>query len=426
MCVWQQPVYSVEFRTTMLGLRKAVHHGSRTLFGKRITDSRTLFLAIDRNLSGFVTRAELAKALRQLGLVQNEHRGETLMEEVPLLRERATSTGSPDYPTGAVDWLEFVRVSRVDGERSPPEEKLRMGSPQHAADEGRRARQQQLALESQMNPDHIGWQEHGTGAGSDLQHGSAGTGGLGLEPDRLPAASVDTSLELCMAADETRRAAFKHCDVNGQGWLNLHQVNNAASEIWPQLRTSSVQLRRTCRAAVAHAYHAADESDDGRIGRREFKLFCEYLVYFYRRWDSVFAKLGTVRSNGGIETCVLNVTQFKCGCEQLGMLQVASDKQFLELVRVSSETTLGELVATLGAHEVPLDVFASWCARHQRGELSHSATTATGISLRASRDGRTKKSTGTGDNAQMTWAQGTPSAILVAPSPLRDGERRSR
>jgi len=402
----------------MLRLRQAVHNGSRTLYGKRITDSRTLFLAIDRQLSGFVTRGDLAKALRQLGLVQHEHRGETLMEEVPLLRERATSKGSLDCPAGAVDWLEFVRVSKVDGERSPPQEKLRLGSPQRAADEGRRARQQQLALESQMNPDCIGWHDHVAGAGSDDVHnGKAGADELRLGSDPPRAAGVDTFLDLCVAADEARRVAFKHCDVNGNGWLNFHEVDNAASEIWPQLRTSSVQLRRVCRAAVAHAYHAADESDDGRIGKREFKLFCEYLVYFYRRWDSIFARLGTVRSNGGNETCVLNLTEFKRGCEQLGLLQAANDKQFLELVRASSDPSI------VGAHVVPLDVFTSWCARQQRGEFSQSAPTASGISHGASRDGRTK-STGTGDCAQR--AQSTTSAILAAPSPLRDGERRSR
>lgn len=399
----------------MLGLRKAVHHGSRTLFGKRITDGRTLFLAIDRTREGFVTRAELAKALKQLGLVTSEQRAETLMEEVPLLRERTASNGSAEGSQGrrdgAVDWLEFLRVSRVDGEKSPTEARPRLGSPQHAADEGRRARQQQLALEIQMNPDDIGWQHHRAGAGSDLEHGSAGADELRLESDGPLGASF--GLELCVPTGETRRAAFTRCDVNENGWLNLHEVNNAAAAIWPQLCTTrSVQAQRNYRAAVTQAYHAADENDDGHIGKREFQLFCEYLVYFYQRWGSIFSRLGTVRSFGGYETYVLDITHFKRGCEQLGLLHAANDAQFLELASASSS------LAMRGAQVVLLDVFATWCARKHRAQPSRAGTTTdTGCGT---------NDTGTGGGTRAVLPRDTRSVIQAAPSPLRDGERRSR
>lgn len=376
-----------------------------------------------------MTRAGLGEALQRLGLVTCALRAEALMEEVPLLSERATSNLSPGSGPAdhvrAVDWPEFLRVSRVDGERSPPSQRGRFVSPQHAADGGRRARQQQLALEDQMNSASVEWQQRSSGVNGNLERGSASNDVQQLGSDKLFLATADIIPDLCVPLTEARQAAFKRCDRNGNGWLNLHEIDIAASELWPQLYTSSSgHPHRLRKCAVAHAYHAADENDDGHIGRREFKLFCDYVVYFYQRWDSVFARLGTVPSNGASDSPMLDIAQFRHGCKQLGLQHMANDGQFQRLVRVSSDVAIREAGASPGALVIFLDVFATWCARQQRAQLSSSPTTA------GATDGDTGCNewgrTGSHESARVAWAQAAPSGTNALPSPMRDGERRSR
>ena len=83
--VYTEPkVYSVEFRTTMLRLRHALEGGQRSLFGRTVRDGRTLFMALDQNKDGAVSREEIAGGLHRLGIQMDTTRAETLMEEIPL------------------------------------------------------------------------------------------------------------------------------------------------------------------------------------------------------------------------------------------------------------------------------------------------------------------------------------------------------
>ena len=77
-------MYSVEFRTTMLRLRHALEGGHRSLFGRTVRDGRTLFMALDQNKDGAVSREEIAGGLHRLGIQMDTTRAETLMEEIPL------------------------------------------------------------------------------------------------------------------------------------------------------------------------------------------------------------------------------------------------------------------------------------------------------------------------------------------------------
>ena len=169
--------------------------------------------------------------------------------------------------------------------------------------------------------------------------------------------SAQPSGTLAMPEAEVRLTAFKAADVNGNTWLSLHEVNAAALQIWPAL----TPRHRVNTAVVVHAYHAADENDDGKIGRREFRLFCVYVVYF-SRWWSTLESVGTVRfrESGTPTSMVVDATGFEEGCAALGVPHSAA--QFLELMSGSAAASQAA-GAPVGEQVVPLDVFATWCAR---------------------------------------------------------------
>ena len=431
-------VYSVEFRTIMLGLRKAVQHGNRTLFGKRITDGRTLFLAIDKHREGVIYRADLAEALKRLGLLTSETRAEALIEEVALLHERTNSDGSSGgggsgngkSDSGTVDWQEFLHVSKLDGPKLPT--RTRSGSPQAAAEAGRRARRQQLALEEHMNRDPE-WQQQqqGTAAGGRPDSNSSAHSAPEMRAT-TNRQQVDIVMErnLSVPAADARAAAFKRADVNGNGFLHLHEMKSAALELWPQLllaRVGGGGRRQEIHPAVIQSYHAADENNDGQIGRREWRQFCEYVVYFAGRWD-VFAKLGSaVRYRDGEQTTtVLDSTQFKHGCAELELQQLsaASQEQFSRLVASSAEAMLAA-GAPAGAQVILLEIFATWCAKLHLGDRRDGGGGGGG-----GRSGRTGSDNavgaeGGGSVRRVAWSGGAR-ANHILPSPLRDGERRVR
>ena len=130
-------VYSVEFRTTMLRLRHALEGGHRSLFGRTVRDGRTLFMALDQNKDGAVSREEIAGGLHRLGIQMDTTRAETLMEEIPLDTSGSLPHGSVYAHrcgllcpclccwwwgvTGCCavrDWKEFMRASKIEGRRS--------------------------------------------------------------------------------------------------------------------------------------------------------------------------------------------------------------------------------------------------------------------------------------------------------------------
>ena len=137
--VYTEPkVYSVEFRTTMLRLRHALEGGQRSLFGRTVRDGRTLFMALDQNKDGAVSREEIAGGLHRLGIQMDTTRAETLMEEIPLDTSGSLPHGSvyahrcgtlvcASVVAGMVcdgvlwlvrDWKEFMRASKIEGRRS--------------------------------------------------------------------------------------------------------------------------------------------------------------------------------------------------------------------------------------------------------------------------------------------------------------------
>ena len=260
---------------------------------------------------------------------------------------------------------------------------------------------QQLALEEQM--DHgAGWQYNGSG-GSDERSGDSS---VALARD-----SPEPSGTLAMPAAEVRVTAFKTADVNSNTWLNLHEVHAAALHIWPALAPRHM----VNKAVIVHAYHAADENDDGKIGRREFRLFCLYAVFF-SRWWSELEVVGTAvrfREDGSPASVVVDADGFEQGCAALGVPH--SVPQFLQLVS-DSATAAQAAGAPVGAQIIPLDVFATWCARSSHAEQPQQTSPGKGVGGGVSR---------LSIPALRKAAWSSPEAG-AAPSPLRDGERRSR
>jgi len=76
---------------------------------------------------------------------------------------------------------------------------------------------------------------------------------------------------------------FQRLDPNGNGHLSLAELDKGVVELWPHLNH---------KPAVMRAYKAADTSGNGWIGKREFKHFLKYLVYFVELWNT-FADIDT-------------------------------------------------------------------------------------------------------------------------------------
>ena len=99
---------------------------------------------------------------------------------------------------------------------------------------------------------------------AEPRRGGAGGG-------RITANSQSVARGLVMPNKEQRARLFRRMDYNGNGVLSLAEIDKAIIELWPQLNHKQVLMM---------AYHAADVSGDGFIGRREFRLLVKYLVYF--------------------------------------------------------------------------------------------------------------------------------------------------
>jgi Ca2+-binding EF-hand superfamily protein len=117
--------------------------------------------------------------------------------------------------------------------------------------------------------------------------------------------------EMVMPTKAQRVELFDLMDTSGDGSLTDREVAIAVSTQWPQFDNQE---------ALKVAMHTADTSQDGTIGRKEFGLLLEYLVFFNNLW-SKFAEL----DSGGDGK--LDVEEFKKGCKMVGIKLTAAEAE---------------------------------------------------------------------------------------------------
>ena len=202
------------------------------------------------------------------------------------------------------------------------------------------------------------------GSSSSARSGS-GSGTEGEESESLPASAPDTppptptpasttpppqpsskveerkrsSLpQLEMPGRSERDELFRRMDYNGNNTLSLAEIDKAVIEIWPQFNH---------KPALMRAYKAADVSKDGWVGRKEFRLLLEYLVYFNNLWD----KFDEIDSSGDRR---LSVDEFIAGCGVVGERLSGSE----------AEAEFALIDSNHGGY-VLFDEFCTWCASRQ-------------------------------------------------------------
>eukprot|EP01043_Picozoa_sp_COSAG02_P085212 COSAG02_NODE_22898_length_736_cov_1.354788_1_plen_217_part_01 len=212
----------------MRELREAVA-SHRRLHGHVVMDSRSLFAAMDVDMSGTLSREEFREALTRLDLTQYGWR--VSQAELDRLVDAMDINGN-----GVIDFDEFLAASgMVDSGHSEAERLVRS--------EQARLRKEEAALAATRAPVQI------------LEH-----------PDKA-----------------TQALLFKRMDNNGNGVLSLAEIDKAVHEFWPGLDHKPALLR---------AYKAADVNRDGFIGRREFGKLLSALCYFnnlFLKFESIDA-----------------------------------------------------------------------------------------------------------------------------------------
>ena len=105
-----------------------------------------------------------------------------------------------------------------------------------------------------------------------------------------------------MPNKEERAALFRRMDEDHSGTLSLEQMEAAVNELWPQLKHRGALERACCAAGV---------DQDGLVGRREFRLVLQYVLYFNRLW----ASFEMVREEHGQQ---LSLHDFSNACVAVG------------------------------------------------------------------------------------------------------------
>ena len=131
----------------------------------------------------------------------------------------------------------------------------------------------------------------------------------------LTAAAADRYVSRAPAQDLVapsawdRAALFKLADCNGNGMLSLSEIEDAVKTVWPAFDD---------RAILRRAHKVADLSGDGTIGRREFGMLLECVVFFYNE-QAVFKAFDV---DGDQQ---LSLEEFSNAAERLG--EKLSDRQ---------------------------------------------------------------------------------------------------
>jgi len=162
----------------------------------------------------------------------------------------------------------------------------------------------------------------------------------GGRTDAADAPTAEDTAALSMPDKATRMAAFKKMDFNGNGALSLAEIDKAVLALYPSFNH---------KPALMRAYKAADKTGDGFIGRKEFRLLLEYLIYFNNLW----AKFEEIDSTDDRR---IEIDEFKRGCALLG--ESMSDAE--------AEAVFGKMDDNGGGF-VLFDEFCTWISAKQLG-----------------------------------------------------------
>lgn len=142
---------------------------------------------------------------------------------------------------------------------------------------------------------------------------------------------------LLLPSEEQRGRLFRQMDQTGNGLVPVDVVQAQVGRMWPQLdHTQSLKW----------ALQAADVNHDGMIGRTEFKLLLQYLVFFHTLADK-FAEIDIDHDQ------FLNYHEFKRGCDILG----------LNVNDVEAQRIFVSLEEDQGDQHITFAEFAAWSAR---------------------------------------------------------------
>jgi Ca2+-binding EF-hand superfamily protein len=141
---------------------------------------------------------------------------------------------------------------------------------------------------------------------------------------------------LTVPTKEERTKLFERMDYNGNGTLSLAEIDKCVLELFPHFNN---------KPALMRAYKAADVSGDGWVGRREFRLLLEYLVYFNDLWG----KFNEIDASGDKR---IDLTEFKLGCGTIG----------IDMTETEMEAEFA-LIDANGGGLVLFDEFCAWAAR---------------------------------------------------------------
>ena len=145
---------------------------------------------------------------------------------------------------------------------------------------------------------------------------------------------------LPLPGKKERMALFDRFDFNGNGLLSLAEIDKAVVELYPHFDH---------KPALMRAYHAADVTGDGWIGRREFRLLLKYLTYFNDLWHK-FEEVDVSHDRR------ISPDEFAHGCRAIG-LELSSTEAYEEFRDLDQN----------GGGFVLFDEFCSWAARRHIG-----------------------------------------------------------
>lgn len=138
---------------------------------------------------------------------------------------------------------------------------------------------------------------------------------------------------------------WKQHDANGNGLLSQSEARACVKTLWPSLHKD----RKNRDAVLRMAYNAADDGGDGLIGKKEFPMLLEFIVYF----NNLFSQFRHIDADGDGQ---LELQEFIAGCKLVGM-NMTEEQATREFESIDQD----------GGGIVEFDEFCTYCARRHLG-----------------------------------------------------------